>query len=354
MVRNSLGHCCKMPMIRLQSFYGRKSSDEESSLLDYYTDSLSLSDTSVELSENEYSFSETEPASEDTEFESSDNENKGVVDSDEDDEGIPLINALPVCNWTDVSGTTLRSFPFTGKPAINFTGEPTPIGCYKAIVDQEVVDLIVTETNRFSEQKLGRHKWKATTGDEIMKFLGLVCYVGLVKYPKISDYWTKKKIYKNAVVPKIMARNRFQQLLRFIHFADNEIADHQDRLYKLRPLVERLCKNFSGLQIPDEMLAIDKTMIKFRGRLLFRQYIPGKSSKYGIKLFKICDPDGYTYKVMVYTGKEKGASENDVRASDRAVLSLVDEYLDEGRIWWSTIITQMQQLLQNCFIKKLI
>ena len=35
---------------------------------------------------------------------------------------------------------------------------------------------------------------------------------------------------------------------------------------------------------------------------------------------------------MVYTGKEKGASENDMRASDRAVLSLVDEYLNEGRI----------------------
>ena len=77
------------------------------------------------------------------------------------------------------------------------------------------------------------------------------------------------------------------------------------------------------------MLAIDETMIKFRERLLFTQYIPGKSSKYGIKLFKICDPDGYTYKVMVYTRKEKGASENDVRASDKAVLSLVDE----GKTW---------------------
>ena len=57
------------------------------------------------------------------------------------------------------------------------------------------------------------------------------------------------------------------------------------------------------------MLAIDETMI-------FRKYNPGNSSKYSIKLFKICDPDDYTYKVMVYTGKEKGASENDGRACD--------------------------------------
>ena len=86
------------------------------------------------------------------------------------------------------------------------------------------------ETNRFSEQKLWRRKWKATTGDELMKFLGIVCYMGLVTYPKISGYWYKKKIYKNAVIPLIMARYRFQQLLRFIHFADNETADQVDRL----------------------------------------------------------------------------------------------------------------------------
>ena len=61
------------------------------------------------------------------------------------------------------------------------------------------------------------------------------------------------------------------------------------------------------------------------------------------KLFKICDPDDYTYKVMIYTGKEKGASENDVRASDGVVLSHSDEYLDEKKLWWLTIITQMQR-----------
>ena len=128
-----------------------------------------------------------------------------------------------------------------------------------------------------------------------------------------------------------MARNRFQQLVRFIHFTDNETADQQDRLQKLRPLVDKLCTNFSGLRIPNEILAIDKTTIKFGRRLLFRQLNPEKGSKNGIKLFKICNPGGYTCKVMVCTGKKKGVSENNVRASDRVVLSLIDEYLDEER-----------------------
>jgi len=39
--------------------------------------------------------------------------------------------------------------------------------------------------------------------------------------------------------------------------------------------------------------------------LNFRQYTKGKSHKYGIKLFKLCDPDGYTYNVLVYSGKQE-------------------------------------------------
>ena len=49
------------------------------------------------------------------------------------------------------------------------------------------------KTNRLNKQKLGRRKWKATTGNKLMKFLEIACYVGLVTYPKISDYWSKKK-----------------------------------------------------------------------------------------------------------------------------------------------------------------
>ena len=52
------------------------------------------------------------------------------------------------------------------------------------------------ETNTLNEQKLGRRKWKATTGDKLMKIFGIACYVGLITYPKISDYWFKKNLQK--------------------------------------------------------------------------------------------------------------------------------------------------------------
>ena len=50
-----------------------------------------------------------------------------------------------------------------------------------------------------------------------------------------------------------------------------------------------------------------------------------------MKLFKIYYPEGYTYKVMVYVGKEYSSSQSEVTVSDRAVLDLIHQYIDEGR-----------------------
>lgn len=53
----------------------------------------------------------------------------------------------------------------------------------------------------------------------------------------IADYWSKAERYKNGVAPKAMSRNKFELILRFWHFEDNETADKADRLYKVRKLL---------------------------------------------------------------------------------------------------------------------
>lgn len=59
-------------------------------------------------------------------------------------------------------------------------------------------------------------------------------------------------------------------------------------------------ENFSAQQVPGEVVAVDETMIPFHGKLFFRQYIPKKASKYGIKMFKLCNPLGYTLQVYLF------------------------------------------------------
>ena len=110
--------------------------------------------------------------------------------------------------------------------------------------------------------------------------------------------------YKNNFVPRIMSRNRFQLLLRFVHFADNQGEAVDDRLSKVRKLLEILEKNFTKCRRPGETIAIDETMVHWRGRLIFRQYNPGKAHKYGVKIYKLCDQEGYTYTSYVNAGKD--------------------------------------------------
>jgi hypothetical protein len=61
---------------------------------------------------------------------------------------------------------------------------------------------------------------------------------------------------------------------------------------------------FQQARQPAETVVIDETMIPFRGRLKFRQFIKIKAHKYGAKVFKVCDQSGYTYNLIIYSGKQ--------------------------------------------------
>jgi len=70
-------------------------------------------------------------------------------------------------------------------------------------------------------------------------------------------------------------------------------------------MFEILNAAFSKLYNPSENLAIDEVIVSFKGRVIFRQYIPKKRKHFGIKIFKLRDSTGYTYDMKVYLGKDR-------------------------------------------------
>jgi len=44
---------------------------------------------------------------------------------------------------------------------------------------------------------------------------------------------------------------------------------------------------------------VDEVIVKFKGKVIFRQYIPKKRKCFGIKIYKLCDGSGYTYDMRV-------------------------------------------------------
>ena len=98
-----------------------------------------------------------------------------------------------------------------------------------------------------------------------------------------------------------MSRNRFQLLLSVLPFSNNETAESGNYLAKIQTLIDMLQINFQNLCCIEEDIVIDETLLPWKGRLTFRQYIPNKTHRYGAKLFKLCSLVGYTWLVKEYS-----------------------------------------------------
>lgn len=162
------------------------------------------------------------------------------------------------------------------------------------------------------------------------QFIGLVGYMGIVKVPELNNYWSTSKLFSFQLPKNTMPRNRFEMLLRFWHFADNDQAVPGNRTHKLDNVFDKLVQNFKSAYVPGQKVCIDETMVPFRGRLSFRQYIPSKRHRYGIKLYKLCTDKGYTWNVSVYVGRDL-TDDKAQSASENVTLKLIEDLLEEGR-----------------------
>lgn len=244
-------------------------------------------------------------------------------------------------NWSTVSGSFLKTFDFTPPhvgPHSNIIENyltKSPVDFFEIFLGDDVLSLIVTETNRYAHQVINKglseksrvHRWKDTNSEEIKTFFGICLWMGLSRYPKMADYWRKSNLYSNKI-SEHMPRNRFELLLRMLHFSNNEEPSN-DRLSKLRPFLDLLVDKFKEVYIPEREVCIDETLVPFRGRLAFKQYIKDKRFKFGIKLYKLCCKGGYTYDLQVYCGKDSNETHS---APTKVVLSLMEPLLDQGRV----------------------
>jgi hypothetical protein len=79
-----------------------------------------------------------------------------------------------------------------------------------------------------------------------------------------------------------MPRNRFQIIHRYLHFNDSiAIGTNEDRLYKIRPILDTVVNNFKSDYIPEREISLDEGMLGWWGLLHFPIYNPAKI-KYGI------------------------------------------------------------------------
>ena len=136
--------------------------------------------------------------------------------------------------------------------------------------------------------------------------MALSSLMGIVRKPEVSGYWSTNRLLKGSIFNSVMPRNCFQSILQFLHFANNSKYNTNDpncdRLYKVRPLVQYLISKFKRVYI-----SIDEELHLWKGKRLFKQYIPLKRERFGIKMFCVYETTGYLWNSYVYLGKEPDA-----------------------------------------------
>ena len=159
--------------------------------------------------------------------------------------------------------------------------------------------------------------------------------MGINQLPIIADYWKDDPFIGNTGIKQTMTRTRFQEISQFLHFADSTRTPARgengyDRLYKVRAVLNAVLENSQRCYSPNKHIAIDEGMIAFKGRLSFRQYMPAKPTKYGIKVWMAADSkNGYVINHDVYLGSEEGVRRIHGLGYD-VVMKMIQPYMNKN------------------------
>ena len=106
--------------------------------------------------------------------------------------------------------------------------------------------------------------------------------MGIIQLKNLKDYWSTDMTTNLPFFQSVFSRNRFFRILGCLHVGE---IDSDDKCEKIEPLLDLLQPAFSSSYTPAQNVAIDESVIAFKGRVSFRQYLKGKPTPWGIKAF---------------------------------------------------------------------
>lgn len=260
-------------------------------------------------------------------------------------------NVFDFIENTGISSSVTDSFRLGG----------TELDFMYAFLTDDFWSEVVQQTNNYAAQQLGNpqrkslkddNRWLNVTIDEMKAYFCLTILMSQVKKSSIQNYWSNRKCIETPFFSSTMPYARFRSISRFLHFSNNATADPSDKLKKIRPIITLMDEKFLSAYTPGKNIAIDESLMKFRGRLGYVQFNPSKRARFGIKFYKLCESEtGYCSAFKIYTGHEEGRN-NEMLASEEIVLNLAAPLLNKGYIihldnWYSSPELYQQLIKEN-------
>lgn len=264
----------------------------------------------------------------------------------------------PARNVRTRSHNIIRDVPGPCSEALNST---TPSEIFSLFLPDDTLSKIVNFTNIYMIEKrrenFEREKdCKPTNITEIKALLGLLFYIGKLRGAHLNtkDLWATDGSGSDICI-SAMSRNRFHFLLRCLRFDDIRTRDARketDKLAPIREIFEEFVSNIQKYYKHGEHVTVDEMLLAFRGRCAFRQYLPSKPAKYGLKIFAVCDSNTYyTSNLEIYAGKQNDGPYQVSNSPSDVVKRLVDPIKGSNRNVvmdnWFMSVPLIVELLDN-------
>ncbi|XP_046404683.1 piggyBac transposable element-derived protein 3-like [Ischnura elegans] len=166
------------------------------------------------------------------------------------------------------------------------------------------------------------------TAAEIKFFLGILILSGYNNVPSKRDYWDSSGDLRNEFVVNAIRRDRFLQIFRFLHCTNNCQPHAEDKMWKLRPIMNMLKNRFLAMFCPEEHLDFDECMIEYFGRHPCKQFLRGKPIGFGHKVWSLNTTAGYLVNFDVYQGRNPASNSEYEKMVGKCAASLL-QMLDE-------------------------
>ena len=228
------------------------------------------------------------------------------------------------------SSVDFESVPIV--PTFPFLQSDSPADFFGKFFDDELWEWLVQQTNLYAKQTKIRC-WHDVTVQELKAFVAIFIGIGLHQVPDVDLAWSTDPLFRIQPIADIMPIRRFKKIRQALHANDNSKAPKRgdvnfDKVYKVRPLVDKLNKEFMHQCVCSSSQSIDEAMILFKGRSSLKQYMPLKPIKRGYKVWIRSDSStGYAFQFQIYTGKSHDG-QICVGLGERVVLSLCEVLKD--------------------------
>jgi hypothetical protein len=189
-----------------------------------------------------------------------------------------------------------------------------PIDYFQLFITKDVTKQWISSTNSAGKNLARGRKWTDITFDEMLAFLALVVFSGVVKYAERGMPWESDPKYGNEWVKSTMSKVRFDSILTRWSYVDTTMISNVERASKnkdncfwtVQKFLDSFAEHCRSYYKPYGRVNVDEGVFGFKGRHRARCYNPNKPEKWHFKSYCLnCSTTGFLMNVFMYQGKDE-------------------------------------------------